>query len=174
MIPSTTIPTEAKTNMADKKDIAKTPTITNRKAQHLYFVESRFEVGIMLVGSEIKSIRAGKCTFSDAWVEVSRDKNELWLGGAHIDEYFFAKRFGHEPQRKRKLLAHISEIQKMRKATEIKGLTLIPLKLYFKNRYAKLEIGLCRGKDQRDKRADIIARDEKLAIARIVKAGGRR
>ena len=174
MIPSTTIPTEAKTNMADKKDIAKAPTITNRKAQHLYFVESRFEVGIMLVGSEIKSIRAGKCTFSDAWVEVSRDKNELWLVGAHIDEYFFAKRFGHEPQRKRKLLAHISEIQKMRKATEIKGLTLIPLKLYFKNRYAKLEIGLCRGKDQRDKRADIIARDEKLAIARIVKAGGRR
>ena len=124
--------------------------------------------------AEIKSIRAGKCTFSDAWVEVSRDKNQLWLVGAHIDEYFFAKRFGHEPQRKRKLLAHISEIQKMRKATEIKGLTLIPLKLYFKNRYAKLEIGLCRGKDQRDKRADIIARDEKLAIARIVKAGGRR
>ncbi|MCI6872955.1 MULTISPECIES: SsrA-binding protein SmpB [Hallerella] len=160
--------------MADKKEVAKTPTITNRKAQHLYFIEDRFEVGVMLVGSEIKSIRAGKCSFNEAWVEVSKDKNELWLVGAHIDEYFFAKRFGHEPQRKRKLLAHVSEIQKMRKATELKGLTLIPLKLYFKKRYAKIEVGLCRGKDQRDKRQDIIARDEKLAIARIVKASGRR
>ncbi len=159
--------------MANNQNIPKTPTIVNCKAQHLYFIESRFEVGIVLVGSEIKSIRAGKCSFSEAWVEVSKDKNELWLVGAHIDEYFFAKRFGHEPQRKRKLLAHVSEIQKMRKATELKGLTLIPLKLYFKQRYAKLEIGICRGKDQRDKRADVIARDEKLAIARIVKAGGR-
>ena len=159
--------------MANNQNIPKTPTIVNRKAQHLYFIESRFEVGIVLVGSEIKSIRAGKCSFSEAWVEVSKDKNELWLVGAHIDEYFFAKRFGHEPQRKRKLLAHVSEIQKMRKATELKGLTLIPLKLYFKQRYAKLEIGICRGKDQRDKRADVIARDEQLAIARIVKAGGR-
>ena len=159
--------------MANNQNIPKTPTIVKRKAQHLYFIESRFEVGIVLVGSEIKSIRAGKCSFSEAWVEVSKDKNELWLVGAHIDEYFFAKRFGHEPQRKRKLLAHVSEIQKMRKAAELKGLTLIPLKLYFKQRYAKLEIGICRGKDQRDKRADVIARDEKLAIARIVKAGGR-
>ena len=105
--------------MANNQNIPKTPTIVNRKAQHLYFIESRFEVGIVLVGSEIKSIRAGKCSFSEAWVEVSKDKNELWLVGAHIDEYFFAKRFGHEPQRKRKLLAHVSEIQKMRKATEL-------------------------------------------------------
>lgn len=159
--------------MTAKKESAATPTITNRKASHLYFVEDRFEVGVMLVGSEIKSIRAGRCTFSDAWVEVSKDKNELWLVGAHIDEYTFARRFGHEPQRKRKLLAHVSEIQKMRKATELKGLTLIPLKLYFKNRHAKFEIGICRGKDNRDKRADIIARDEKLAIARIVKSARR-
>ncbi len=159
--------------MADKKQTAGTPTITNRKANHLYFIEDHFEVGIMLVGSEIKSIRAGKCNLNEAWVEVSKDKNELWLVAAHIDDYSFARAFGHEPQRKRKLLAHKSEIQKMRKATELKGLTLIPLKLYFKNRYAKIDVGICRGKDQRDKRADLIARDEKLAIARIVKAGHR-
>ncbi len=153
-----------------RKDSPKTPTIVNRKAQHQYFVDERFETGIMLVGSEIKSIRDGRCNINDAWIDVSKDKNELWLIGAHIDDYSFAKRFGHDPQRKRKLLAHVSEIQKMRKATELKGLTLIPLKLYFKNRYVKIEVGICRGKDNRDKRADIIARDTKLAIARIVKA----
>jgi SsrA-binding protein len=154
------------------KETSKTPTIVNRKAQHDYFVDDRFETGIMLVGSEIKSIRDGRCNLGDAWVEVSKDKNELWLVGAHIDDYSYAKRFGHEPQRKRKLLAHVAEIQKMRKATELKGLTLIPLKLYFKKRFVKIEVGICRGKDNRDKRADIIARDEKLAIARIVKARG--
>ncbi len=159
--------------MSEKKSKAGTPTIENRKANHLYFIEERFELGIMLVGSEIKSIRDGKCNLNDAWVEVSKDKNELWLVGAHIDDYTFARAFGHEPQRKRKLLAHIPEIQKMRKAADLKGLTLIPLKLYFKNRFAKIEVGVCRGKDGRDKRADIIARDEKLAIARIVKAARR-
>lgn len=156
-----------------KKDPSRTPTITNRKAEHLYFIEDRFETGVMLIGSEIKSIREGKCSLNDAWVDIAEDKNELWLVGAHIDEYFFAKRFGHEPLRRRKLLAHVSEIQKMRKAKEIKGLTLIPLKLYFKNRFVKIEVGICRGKDQRDKRADLIARDEKMAIARIVKAAKR-
>lgn len=147
----------------------KTPTIVNRKANHLYSVEERFEVGIMLIGSEIKSIRDGKCNLSDAWVDVSSDKDEIWLVGAHIDEYLFANRFNHIPARRRKLLAHHHEIVKMKKAVEIKGKTIVPLKLYFKNRYAKLEIGICRGKDQQDKRQDIITRDAKLEMARIIK-----
>lgn len=151
----------------------KTPVILNRKANHLYTVEDRFEVGIMLIGSEVKSIRDGKCSLNEAWVDIAEDKDELWLVGSHIDEYLFANRFNHIPARKRKLLAHTAEIQKMRKAKQQKGLTLIPLKLYFKNRYAKLEVGICRGKDQRDKRQDIISRESKLALARINKAAHR-
>ena len=147
----------------------KTPTIVNRKANHLYSVEERFEVGIMLIGSEIKSIRDGKCNLGDAWVDVSSDKDEIWLVGAHIDEYLFANRFNHIPARRHKLLAHLHEIVKMKKAVETKGKTIVPLKLYFKNRYAKLEIGICRGKDQQDKRQDIMTRDTKLEMARIIK-----
>ncbi|MBO5950324.1 MAG: SsrA-binding protein SmpB [Fibrobacteraceae bacterium] len=146
-----------------------TSVIQNRKANHLYFIEDRFETGLMLIGSEVKSIRNGKCSISEAWVDLD-DKNEIWLVGAHIDEYLFANRFNHMPARRRKLLAHKHEIQKMRKAKELKGYTLIPLKIYFKNRYAKLEVGICRGKDQQDKRQDIIKRDAKLEMARIAKA----
>lgn len=146
-----------------------TSVIQNRKANHLYFIEDRFETGLMLIGSEVKSIRNGKCNISEAWVDLD-DKNEIWLVGAHIDEYLFANRFNHMPARRRKLLAHKHEIQKMRKAKELKGYTLIPLKIYFKNRYAKLEVGICRGKDQQDKRQDIIKRDAKLEMARIAKA----
>jgi SsrA-binding protein len=153
-----------------KEKESKTPLIINRKANHLYSVEDRFEVGIMLIGSEVKSIRDGKCSLNEAWVDITEDKDELWLVGAHIDEYLFANRFNHIPARRRKLLAHVSEIQKMRKAKELKGLTIIPLKLYFKNRFAKLEVGICRGKDQRDKREDVMNRDAKLAVARIAKA----
>lgn len=153
--------------MAKKKE--QTSTIENRKANHLYFIEDRFETGLMLIGSEVKSIRNGKCSISEAWVDLD-DRQELWLVGAHIDEYAFANRFNHMPARRRKLLAHRHEIEKMRKAKELKGYTLIPLKIYFKNRYAKLEVGICRGKDQQDKRQDIIKRDAKLEMARIAKA----
>ena len=144
--------------------------IQNRKAAHLYFVDETFEVGIMLIGSEVKSIRDGKCTLGEAWVDIDDEKSEIWLVGAHIDEYLFANRFNHFPARRRKLLAHAHEIEKMRKAKNIKGYTIVPLKLYFKKRRAKLEIGICRGKDQRDKRQDIINREAKLEIARITKA----
>ena len=147
-----------------------TPVIVNRKANHLYFVDETFEVGIMLIGSEVKSIRDGKCTLGEAWIDIDETKNEIWLVGAHIDEYLFANRFNHFPARRRKLLAHVHEIAKMRKAKEQKGCTLSPLKLYFKNRRAKLEMGICRGKDQRDKRQDIINRDAKLEMARAAKA----
>lgn len=144
--------------------------IQNRKAHHLYFVDETFEVGIMLIGSEVKSIRDGKCTIGEAWIDIDPDKDEIWLVGAHIDEYLFANRFNHFPARKRKLLAHKHEITKMRKAKELKGCTIIPLKLYFKNRRAKLEVGICRGKDQHDKRQSIMERDAKMEMARAAKA----
>lgn len=145
------------------------PTIINRKASHLYHIEDRYEVGIMLQGSEIKSIREGKISIGEAWVDIT-DSMELWLVGAHIDEFLQANRFNHIPARRRKLLAHKHEIEKMRKATELKGLTIVPLKLYFKNRYAKLEIGICRGKDQRDKRQDLIGKDATREMARTLKS----
>ena len=92
------------------KKESSTPVIQNRKANHLYFVDETFEVGIMLIGSEVKSIRNGKCTLGEAWIDIDENKDELWLVGAHIDEYLFANRFNHFPARRRKLLAHTHEI----------------------------------------------------------------
>ncbi len=133
--------------------------IHNRKATHQYEVLECFEAGMVLVGSEVKSIRAGHISLGEAWVEVS-ENGELWLVGAHINEYSQANQFNHIPARRRKLLVHKHEIEKMQKATEIKGLTIVPLKLYFKKRKAKLEIAICRGKKQQDKRQDLIAKDD--------------
>ena len=133
--------------------------IHNRKASHQYEVLESFETGIMLVGSEVKSIRAGHISLSEAWVDIS-DEGELWLVGAHVNEYSQANQFNHIPTRRRKLLAHRHEIEKMQKAVEQKGLTIIPLKIYFKNRHAKAEIAICRGKKQHDKRQDLIEKDD--------------
>jgi SsrA-binding protein len=137
--------------------------IHNRKASHQYEVLECFETGIMLAGSEVKSVRAGHISISESWVDIS-EKNELWLVGAHINEYLQANQFNHVPARRRKLLAHKHEIEKMQKAVEMKGLTIIPLKLYFKKRCAKLEIAICRGKKQQDKRQDLIEKDDAKRI----------
>jgi SsrA-binding protein len=145
--------------MATMQKEQKFSAIHNRKASHQYEVLDCFEAGIMLVGSEVKSIRAGHISLSESWVDIS-EKNELWLVGAHINEYSQANQFNHIPARRRKLLVHKHEIEKMQKAVEIKGLTIIPLKLYFKKRKAKLEIAICRGKNQRDKRQDLIKKDD--------------
>jgi len=133
--------------------------IHNRKASHIYEILDCFETGIALVGSEVKSIRAGHISLGESWVDIS-EKGELWLVGAHINEYLQANQFNHIPARRRKLLAHGHEIEKMQKAVETKGLTIIPLKLYFKKRKAKLEIAICRGKNLRDKRQDLIEKDD--------------
>jgi len=138
--------------------------IHNRKASHQYEVLECFEAGMVLVGSEVKSIRAGHISLSEAWVDVS-ENGELWLVGAHVNEYYQANQFNHIPARRRKLLVHKHEIEKMQKAVEIKGLTLIPLKLYFKKRKAKLEVAICRGKKQHDKRQDLIAKDDAKKIS---------
>lgn len=144
------------------------PTIVNRKAGHLYHIEERFEVGLALKGSEVKSIRSGNISLNEAWIDLS-DNGELWLVGAHIDEFKQASVFNHVPAQRRKLLAHRHEILKMKKAKELKGYTLIPIKIYFKNRLAKMEMGICRGKDNRDRRQDLIAKESKKEVARIVK-----
>lgn len=133
--------------------------IHNRKASHQYEVLECFEVGVALVGSEVKSIRAGHISLNESWVDIS-EKNELWLVGAHINEYLQANQFNHIPARRRKLLAHKHEIEKIQKAVEQKGLTIIPLKIYFKKRHAKIEIAICRGKKQHDKRQDLIKKDD--------------
>jgi len=114
---------------------------------------------VALVGSEVKSIRAGHISLNESWVDIS-EKKELWLVGAHINEYLQANQFNHIPARRRKLLAHKHEIEKIQKAVEQKGLTIIPLKLYFKKRHAKIEIAICRGKKQHDKRQDLIKKDD--------------
>ncbi|NLB62666.1 MAG: SsrA-binding protein SmpB [Fibrobacter sp.] len=147
---------------------AKAPTIRNRKALHNYFVEERFEVGIVLRGTEIKSIRESQISLAEAWVDVS-DKMELWLVGAHINEYKYSAHAVHDSVRRRKLLAHRHEIVKMHKAVQLRGLTIVPLKLYFKNRRAKLEIGICRGKGDRDRRQDVFKREAKREMDREMK-----
>jgi SsrA-binding protein len=118
----------------------------------------------MLAGSEVKSVRAGHISISESWVDIS-EKKELWLVGAHINEYLQANQFNHIPARRRKLLAHKHEIEKMQKAIEMKGFTIIPLKLYFKKHCAKLEIAICRGKKQQDKRQSLIEKDDAKKIS---------
>lgn len=151
----------------------KAPTIQNRKALHNYFVEERFEVGLVLRGTEIKAIRESLISLGEAWVDVT-PAMELWLVGAHVGEYKFAAHTTHEPAQRRKLLAHRHEIIKMSKAVQLKGMTIVPLKLYFKNRRAKLEIGICRGKADRDRRQDVLKRDAKNEMDRAMKRANQR
>ena len=148
------------------REMQKFSAIHNHKASHQYEVLECFEAGMVLVGSEVKSIRAGHISLSESWVDIS-ENGELWLVGAHVNEYSQANQFNHIPARRRKLLVHKHEIEKMQKAIEIKGLTLIPLKLYFKKRKAKLEIAICRGKKQHDKRQDLIAKDDAKKISKF-------
>jgi SsrA-binding protein len=147
---------------------APTPTIDNRKARHNYMVLEKYETGIVLSGTEVKSIRKGNITLGESWVEVT-DQNELFLNNAYIEEFTEGNRNNHKPLRQRKLLAHKSEILKMKKARDLQGLTLIPLKMYFHKQYAKLEVGICKGKDKHDKRQDVIQRESKREISRAIK-----
>ena len=122
----------------------------NRKARHNYSVLDTLECGIMLVGSEVKSLRAGKVSLSEAYGKV-RD-GEVWLVGCDIQEYVEANRFNHRPKRPRKLLLHRREIRRFADVAFQQGLTLIPLKMYFKGGRAKVLLGICRGKQKHDKR----------------------
>lgn len=139
----------------------------NRKARHEYHIMNSLEVGLVLVGSEIKSIRAGKVNISGSY--ASFDENgELWVHHMHIAEYPEA-RDNHDPYRDRKLLAHGSQLRRIRRMVQEKGHTLIPLDVHLSDGRAKLELGFCRGKKQYDKRVEIAKRDMELRMRREIK-----
>jgi len=145
---------------------------TNRRAGHNYFLEDRFEAGIVLAGSEIKSVRAGKVQLREAYVQAER--GEAYLLNAHISPYDPASRDNHDPLRPRKLLLHKKEIGKLVEATRLKGFTIIPLKMYLSKGRAKVEIALARGKKQYDKRQAIAERDSQRDIQRALSAARKR
>lgn len=142
---------------------------TNRKARHEYFLLDIYEAGLVLRGSEIKSIRAGQVSLSQAYVSI--DENEAWLINAHIAPYDEAGRYNHDPMRQRKLLLHSSEIRKLTDKVRQKGATIIPLQIYLKDGIAKVEIALAKGKKQYDKRHDIAKRDAQREMDRRYKQG---
>lgn len=136
----------------------------NRKARHEYSVEDTLECGIVLVGTEVKSMKSAQFSFNDAWVEV--DQGELYVRNLHINPYKQAAQDNHDPDRRKKLLAHKEEIKKLIRKTEEKGFTLIPLKFLSKDGLIKVEVGLCKGKKQYDKRETIKAKDLKRDMDR--------
>jgi len=138
---------------------------TNRKAYHDYFIDETYEAGIVLQGSEIKSVRAGRVSLKEAYVRI--DENlEAWLIDAHIAPYELATHFNHEPRRPRKLLLHKQEILRLWNKVRQKGVTIIPLRMYLKNGKAKVEIAVARGKKKYDKRAEIARREMEREIQR--------
>jgi SsrA-binding protein len=139
----------------------------NRKARHDYHLLDRFEAGLVLTGTEVKSLRAGRATLGQAWADV-RD-GEAWLQGAEIAVYDQGNRANHEPTRPRKLLLHRREIDRLYGQVREKGLTLVPTKLYFKDGRVKVELALARGKDVRDKRRTVAEREARRDIERALK-----
>jgi SsrA-binding protein len=146
-------------------------SIVNRKAYHDYHIEESLEVGIVLKGSEIKSIREGKVSLRDAYAKP--ENGELWLFNSHIASYDAASYNTHQPTRTRKLLLHKEEIDRLTKRVAQRGLTLVPLKLYIKHGIAKIEIGVGKGKKIYDKREVIVRRETERQIDRALKIKGR-
>ena len=140
---------------------------TNRRARRNYHITETLEAGLVLYGTEVKALREGRANLQDAYGKV--DNDEVFLLNAHISPYSHGNLNNHDPLRPRKLLLHKREIGKLKKAAEQKGFTIIPLKLYFKNGIAKVEIGLARGKKLYDKRTDIAERDTQRRIDRTMK-----
>ena len=137
----------------------------NRKARHNYLITDTFEAGLVLTGTEIKSIRAGKANLSDAYARV--EKGEAWLIGAHIAPFEQGNRYNHEPRRDRKLLLHRAEIDQLMGRAAAKGLTVVPLRLYINDRgRAKIELALARGKQLHDRRRDIAERQSRRDVER--------
>ena len=140
---------------------------SNRRARREYHISETLEAGLALQGTEVKSLREGRANLQDAYCKV--EGGEMFVLNMHISPYSHGNLNNHDPVRPRKLLLHKREIGKMKKATEQKGFTVIPLKLYFKNGIAKIEIGLARGKKLYDKRADIAERDTQRRLDRTLK-----
>jgi len=140
---------------------------TNRKAYHDYFIEETLEAGLVLVGTEVKSLREGRMSLKDSYVEVRG--GEAWLVGASISRYAPGNIWNHDPERDRKLLLHRREIDRLRGRTEERGYSVVPTKVYFRDGRAKVEIGLAKGKKLYDKRADIAKRDADRDMEREMK-----
>jgi len=157
--------------MAKKKDDDHKVVADNRKARHLYFIESTLEAGIMLTGSEVKSLRGGKANIAESHAQ-SKD-GEIFLFNSYIPEYTEANRFNHEPRRVRKLLVRKAEARKLSIAVQREGMTLVPLRVYFNLRgKAKVELGLAKGKKLHDKRETEKSRDWARDKARLMRAKG--
>ncbi len=140
---------------------------TNKKAYHDYFVEDTYEAGIVLVGSEVKSIRQGGVNLRDSFVIIKN--GEVFMIGAHISPYKMGSYFNVDSRRTRKLLLNRVEINKLRGKVEQKGYTLVPLKMYFKDALVKIEVGLCKGKELHDKRASIKEKENNRNLQRVMK-----
>lgn len=148
------------------RETGQKPIATNRKARHEYAVLESYECGLVLTGTEVKSLRAGRASLVDSFAQV--DDGEVWLHNLHIPEYTEGTWTNHAPRRKRKLLLHRREIDRLIGKTKEGGLTLVPLKMYFSDGRAKVEIALARGKKEYDKRQDIAKRDANREILRAV------
>ena len=143
----------------------------NRKARHDYHILDAFEAGIALTGTEVKSLRAGRANLKDAYAQIENE--EVFLHNMHISPYEEGGRYNHDPTRTRKLLLHKSEIRRLFGRVQLKGLTLIPLALYFSKGRVKVELGIARGKKEIDKREDLAERDAKREMERAMRRGGR-
>lgn len=158
----------ANKNTSSKTNAPGAPVAVNRKARFEYAIEEEMEAGLVLTGTEVKPVRAGKVNINDAY--AGEKGGEIWLFNAIINEYERGNRFNHEPRRPRKLLLQKKQVKKLIGRLKVKGTTLIPLSLYFNNRgFAKLKIGLATGKKQYEKREAIRDRDWKREQARIMK-----
>ena len=157
--------------MAKKKDDENKVVADNRQARYSYAIESTLEAGLMLTGSEVKSLRAGKAMIAESHA-YAKD-GEIFLVNAHIPEYTMANRFNHEPRRVRKLLLRKTEVRKLAAAVQREGMTLVPLRVYFNRRgIAKIELGLAKGKKLHDKRETEKARDWARDKQRLMRAKG--
>jgi SsrA-binding protein len=158
--------------MASKNGQENQTVADNRKARHDYFIDESYEAGIALTGSEIKSIRAGRINLRGGYARVV--SGEIWLYDVHISPYEQSgTHYNHEPTRPRKLLLHRREISRIAGQVDRQGFTLVPLRVYFKGRHAKLDLGLARGKKLYDKRDDIAKREVKRDIERVMKSRSR-
>lgn len=153
--------------MAGKNSEKQRPLAQNKKARHDYNILETVEAGIVLTGTEIKSVREGRVTLKDGFAQIKND--EVWLENVHISEYTAGNRFNHDPLRRRKLLLHKKQIVQLGQKTSAKGVTLVPLKVYLKNGFAKVLIGIATGKHEYDKRETIKRRDQEREIQRTLK-----
>lgn len=166
---------KAKTNTAgatgQKKAAEDKPAIKvisdNRRARHEYEIIDTVQCGVALTGTEVKALRMGRCTLQDSFARI--EDGEVYLYNCNISQYEYGNRFNHEPTRKRKLLLHSREILKLNQRIKEKGLTLIPLKMYFKRNWVKVDLALAKGKQLYDKRESVVKRDSKRQLDRLAK-----